>query len=601
MEKIKFDKRLKRRGHVKIYLVHILLAVGLVIPANDLAWGHVGIHRSSQDTGGDKPVKSIKTSIADNNFPEDLSSKNLGHLKLIVLDEKTNKDIPFMVSMIRKPDNIDFTPPNALDLSILFEGEGESESRRNAKLPRTLGGDTWCATGSFSARLPVGQWEFLIRRGIEYHPIRKTIHISAGQTVEKVMSPRRWENMPKRGWFAGDGHVHCRTVDDQDILTIMTWAKAEDVNIINALLMGDIKRTYFAARGFGKKNRIIEGNFAIVPGQENPRTYDMGHILGLNIEDIVTNKNTYHCYDYAFDKFKLGGGLAGYAHAHTGWFNLHRDMSLNIPKGKVVFFEIFQAGSLGTDLFYTWLNMGFRITAMAGSDVPWFGTVGEERVYAYTGNDTLNVDDWFQAVHDGHTFVTNGPMIEFSVNGALPGDTINTSVNQLLHVHARAWAIPEDFRPYRLEIIQHGNVIRSIDRKTPEQTELILDFDIYSENGLWIAARVVDDPAIDSDKRAQAHTTPIYVKRKGFRFWNYKQIDELLNICESDLKEVEQLIQLAHQTQDQKVNYLSFNGEYKYRAERIIATESLLLEKVQEARAIYDGLRTTFNQESISR
>ena len=597
-----FCYQLNEKCRIKINPIYFCsLVVGLILLSNELAWGHAGAHRPSQDAvAGHKAVKDIKQSAEDNNPPKDISNEKHGTLKLTVLDKKTNNGIPFMVSITRKSDGLDFPPPNAVNLSILFEEQGDDESRRKARLPRTLGGYTWCVPGSFVANLPVGQWELVIRRGIEYYPIRETIHIAADKTVEKVMHTRRWENMAKRGWFAGDGHVHCRTENDTDVKMVMGWAKAEDLNVVNALLMGDIKKTYFATRGFGKENRIIDGNVAIVPGQEDPRTFDMGHVIGLNITDAVSHKDTYHCYDHAFDDFHAQGGLAGYAHTHTGWF-VHRDMSLNVPKGKVDFFEIFQDGWLGTDRLYTWLNLGFRISALAGSDVPWFGTVGEERVYVYTGSDTLNVDDWFQAIREGHTFVTNGPMIEFSVDGAMPGDTINTTTNQLLHVRARAWATPEDFRPYRLEIIQHGHTIRSVEQVTPEQTELVLDFDIYSENGFWIAARVVDDSSIDSGKRAEAHTTPIYVKRNGLRFWKYNQVEKLLNARKADLDEVEKMIQLAHQTHDEGVNHLDFNWEYKYRADRIIATESLLMERVQSTRAIYDNLRITFKQESSLR
>lgn len=597
------DNRLNGKYQIKIKpAYHYLLVVGLIFFGNELVWGHSGAHKSSPESGASgNTIKVIKPSAEDNNSPKDNLSEEYGNLKLAVLDEKTNNEIPFMVSITRKSDRLDFAPPNALDLSILFEEQGESESKRNARLPRTLGGDTWCATGGFSARLPVGKWELVIRRGIEYYPIRETIHIAAGQTVERVLHTRRWENMAKRGWYSGDGHVHCRTVNDTELKTIMTWAQAEDVNVINALLMGDVTRTHFSSGGFGKKKRVLDGNFAIVPGQENPRTFDMGHALGLNITEAVLRKNVYHCYDLIFDDIHTQGGLAGYAHTHTGWFNVHRDMSMNVPKGKVDFFEIFQAGSLGTDLLYAWLNLGFKVTALAGSDVPWFGTVGEQRVYVYTGDDTLNVDDWFQAAKEGHTFVTNGPMIEFTVEDAMPGDTINTATNQLLRVRARAWAAPEDFRPYRLDIIQQGNTIRSVEQVTPEQAELVLDFELHSKKGFWIAARVVGSPAFDSDKQAKAITTPIYVKRNGLRFWKYSQVEQLLKDRQADLDQIKHFIHLAHKTHDEGVNYLGSNWEYKFRAERIIATESLLLERVQEAKAIYDSLRAVFKQESVLR
>ncbi|RKX43992.1 MAG: hypothetical protein DRP64_07355, partial [Verrucomicrobia bacterium] len=478
------------------------------------------------------------------------------------------------------------------------------EDRREARLPRTLRGYTWCVPGSFSVELPIGEWDILVRRGIEHIPVRETVHITEGKTAKKTIRTQRWENMAKRGWFAGDDHVHCRTIDDADTEMVMTWAKAEDVYVVNALRMDDIKQSYFTPRGFGKENRVVDGNFAIVPGQEGPRTYDMGHVIGLNITGHVWNPDTYHCYDYALDELKSQGGVTGYAHAHAAAFNLHRDMSMNIPKGKVDFLEIFEGGWLGTRHYYPWLNLGFKITASAGSDVPWYGTIGSVRVYAYTGSDKLDVDQWFKALKKGRTFVTNGPMLDFRVDDALPGDTINVKEGQKMRVHAKAWAEPKDFRPFRLEIIQNGNVIRSIEQTDPEQSELVLDFNLHVENGSWVAARVSDKPGTKHAEGAEAHTTPIYLQRDGLRFWKYDEVEKLISARVTDLNEVEEMIQLAHRSKEEGKNLLNTKyreWEIPFRCERIIATEDLLRERVREAQEIYDGLLATYEQEKALR
>ena len=51
-------------------------------------------------------------------------------------------------------------------------------------------------------------------------------------------------------------------------------------------------------------------------------------------------------------------------------------MSINVPKHKVDFLELMQIGILGTNLYYEFLDLGFKLTAAAGSDVPFAGTVG---------------------------------------------------------------------------------------------------------------------------------------------------------------------------------------------------------------------------------
>src|SRR3989442_13356112 len=45
------------------------------------------------------------------------------------------------------------------------------------------------------------------------------------------------------------------------------------------------------------------------------------------------------------------------------------------------------------------------------------------RTYAYTGQN-LTGASWIEAIRAGRTFFTNGPLLEFKVNGRLPGDTV---------------------------------------------------------------------------------------------------------------------------------------------------------------------------------
>ena len=80
------------------------------------------------------------------------------------------------------------------------------------------------------------------------------------------------------------------------------------------------------------------------------------------------------------------------------------------------FAETLQFNVLGTSVYYAFWNLGCKLTA-AGSDVPWGGTIGDVRVYSYVGKQPFAADAWFEGVRRGHTFVTNGPMIELHAEG----------------------------------------------------------------------------------------------------------------------------------------------------------------------------------------
>jgi hypothetical protein len=99
--------------------------------------------------------------------------------------------------------------------------------------------------------------------------------------------------------------------------------------------------------------------------------------------------------------------------------------------------------------------------------MPWGSTIGEVRTYAYTGLD-FSADRWYRAVKDGHTFVTNGPMMEFTVGDLIPGDALQLSVAGKVRVHARGWApesigAPAAAHTSPVYVVVGGNKVRSAD------------------------------------------------------------------------------------------------------------------------------------------
>jgi hypothetical protein len=88
--------------------------------------------------------------------------------------------------------------------------------------------------------------------------------------------------------------------------------------------------------------------------KEYPRTHDqIGPTLAMNITSTVRNTDHYFLYDEVFDAVHALGGLTGYAHANSGMFHVHSDMSLNVPRQKLDFVEILQFNQLGTGLDFT--------------------------------------------------------------------------------------------------------------------------------------------------------------------------------------------------------------------------------------------------------
>jgi hypothetical protein len=124
---------------------------------------------------------------------------------------------------------------------------------------------------------------------------------------------------------------------------------------------------------------------------------------------------------------------------------------------------------------------------------------------------------------EGRTFVTNGPMLLLRVNGKLPGSELTPEKHHALRVEARAWAPSIIGSPKLLEVVSNGKVIKSVDLRDPDRSELKTSFDIPANLSMWIAARVT------SENGAVAHTSPVYVLPNGERFWNRPDLPSLVD------------------------------------------------------------------------
>jgi len=428
----------------------------------------------------------------------------------------------------------------------------------------------------FSIQLPAGRWRLAIERGIEYLPVFEEFEIRPGQQLARTVRLKRWVDMARSGWYSGDDHVHHpRTKPEHDEF-LLTWARAEDVHVVNVLQQRTLRALTFP-QAFGDLRRREEEEFALVSGQEDPSMQidEQGHTLALNLSEPVSDVSRFHLYDVMFDGARKAGGATGYAHIAWApeWYRRSRpglfptwDATLNVIAGRLDFFEIMQFRMLGLEDYYDFLSLGARLTASAGSDVPWGGTIGEVRTYVYMGRN-FSVDGWFRAFRKGNTFVTNGPMVSLSVNGVMPGEEVKVAQGGTVRISARAWAPEEIGAPRVMEIIALGKTLRKVESRGPEQTELKAEMTVQAEESQWIAVRV------ESQNGALAHTSPVYVVASGKPILDRARAPELVAKRLAVLEHIEKLLR------DQK--YLSSYSQGEVEGHR---------ERVRQARENYEAL-----------
>jgi hypothetical protein len=383
----------------------------------------------------------------------------------------------------------------------------------------------------FSIRLPAGRWRLAVARGLEYLPLFEEFEIRPGEARMRRVDLQRWEHMAGRGWYSGDDHVHFPRTEPWHNEFLLTWAQAEEVYVSTTLQQRTLRALTFP-QGEPENFRFQRGDYVLQAGQEDPSTAinELGHTLALNIKKPVYDLSRFHLYDVMFDAVRAQGGLTGYAHIAWApeWYRRSDptrystwDSTLNVIQGRLDFFEIMQFRLLGLEDYYDFLSLGIRLTASAGSDMPWAASLGESRVYVNTGHP-FNADRWFEAFRRGRTFVTNGPMLSLTVQEAGPGDEVHVGRDSPLRVRARAWAPPVIGSPMRLEIVSQGAVIRSAESSDPSADELGLDFSLPADRSRWIAARVT------THNDGLAHTSPVYIIVDGQSFLDRDRLDELV-------------------------------------------------------------------------
>lgn len=471
----------------------------------------------------------------------------VGRLEVKVVDSSTGHTTPVRARLTRKGFAVKNLPEAAVAVMYGLWDHADGYGYQPDS--------SFYIDGSFRIDLPAGEYTLSLSKGNEYLKQQHELLIEKGQTLKKTYQLLRWVNMPSQGWYSGDDHIHIRRSPREDPL-LMDWIQAEDIHIGVLLRMGDFWATYYPQYDWGEKGVYQESSYFLTSGQEDPRTPELGHALGMGASDRVRFKDEYYYYDKVFDRLHTLGGITGYAHqAET--FHGYRGLTLDGLRGKVDVLELLQFcasdNPLIVDHYYHLLDLGIPITAVAGSDFPWCGKdhdsgppeysaqIGNARFYTYTG-DSLTYHTWKAGLAAGHTFVSSGPVIQFEINDHLPGDQLDVNKGTTLHISAHAYGHSSQVPLQVLEIIAHGEIIGRVTAEEPAQSSSHLSFELNmpAEQGLWIAARTYAGQA------QAAHTTPVYVTVDNGGFHNPSTASHYLALSEQYLQEIEQVLKNVH-------------------------------------------------------
>jgi len=392
------------------------------------------------------------------------------------------------------------------------------------------------STGSSALTFPAGQVHVEVWKGPEYRVYRADVSVPTGGRVTQRVTLQRITNLPAQGWWSGDVHVHMNYggAYRNTPAHLAFQARAEDLHVVENLIVNKEQRIPDIAYFRTDADPVSTPTFLLRHAQEF-HTSVWGHmgLLGLGSHYLLpeyagypnTAASSLALTNAAVaDLAHAQGALVGYVHPFDSRPDpadttapLFYELPVDVALGKVDYLEVmgYSDHLITSEIWYRLLNCGFRIPAAAGTDAfPNFaslrGPPGLVRVFAHSGV-TLDHRTWLAAIKAGRTFVTNGPLLEFSIAGRGMGDEIRLPAgSHSLSARVRLRSnVPVD----HLEIIGNGKVVATIplrgDRMMASGTIMIP----VSASG-WYVLRAYSDRATMPvlDLYPFASTSPIYVQ-----------------------------------------------------------------------------------------
>jgi len=421
----------------------------------------------------------------------------------------------------------------------------------------------WCTyiDGTAQYLLPLGEVFFEVSKGFEIRPLRKRFNITP-ETNEVTITLERVIDWRSKGWVTADTHVHFLSPQ-----TALLEGEAEGVNVVNLLASqwGELFTNVGDFTGAGETT-TSNGEYMVRVGTEN-RQHIMGHISLLGYNGAMILPLTTGGPDESAQGDPMEMTLTQWAaqcRAQKGLVILPHFPNPRAENAAAIVSELIDGVEVtgwgayaGINPYYLsdwyrYLNCGYHIAAVGGTDKMSAGTaVGEMRTYAKL-NGPLTYQSWKEAVIAGKTFVTSGALVDIRVNSELRsesqdmGGTMTLSGGASLTVtwNAASATIPIT----SVELVVNGDTINDVRFGDGLLGEKNGYFTVNVKESSWIALRVRGRINGRSEV-ITAHTSAVFVIVDGKSLFNGPDAATILDQIEGATAYVKTLATKAQETQ----------------------------------------------------
>lgn len=389
------------------------------------------------------------------------------------------------------------------------------------------------ADGTVELTVPAGTYDLSGYRGPEYRVATQKVVVKEGQTHEVTIALERWAHMAKDGWYSGELHIHANYGYGSWFNTPQTMRQqcvGEDLNVCNFMVANSDADVVYDRPFFRGGPDPLSTAETILYWNQEFRSTLWGHMTLVNLEQLVEPIFTGFAGTTNPHDTPTNADIADRAHWQKGVVNVThvsqaedwsktpyaaKSLPIDVALGKIDTLDINNSWAASVPLWYRLLNCGFRVPATAGTDV-FLNRIGSnlpggDRVYVHVAGP-LTYERWIAGLKAGQSFVTSGPMLSFTVNGAGPGAVLPLGEKPRVRVKATARS---NFPLAKAELVHNGKVIAAAQLADDNRTAT-LDQEVTLDAGGWLAFRADGPGTADTSTSTQnAHTNPVYVEVNG--------------------------------------------------------------------------------------
>lgn len=377
-----------------------------------------------------------------------------------------------------------------------------------------LDGKQYChIDGACEVELPAGRITIEATKGFEFRPLLKEIDLKPGQLSIRL-AIERWADARAEGWHSGDTRAQFLSPH-----AALLEAAAEDLAIVHLLASawqtadGKVHSLPNLLAFSGQAPALALPGHAVTVNTLN--TSPLGRLALLHCHRIVyplhVERIDWTLADWC-EQCHRKGGLVIWPDALSANDRAERRDSealADLILGKIDALEttdLLWCSGDNSD-YYDLLNCGLHVPLVGGSGKQANNmALGCVRTYAQLPvHEPWSSKGWIETVRAGKTFVSNGPLLTFTVNENGPGamiDAVTAESRLRLQAQVRRLSNVE-----RVQILRNGEVVREAVGTNAADCAAAIDAELPAMESGWWAAR-----CWGRDPSTCAHTSPIYVR-----------------------------------------------------------------------------------------